>query len=55
MFISTPPYCNVVDALIVGADIVPVAVIFTAVAVPVNVGLAFRAYDVKLVSTHSHS
>ena len=38
MFVSTPPYSNVVDALIIGADIVPVAVIFTAVAVPVKAG-----------------
>ena len=39
-----PPTCNVDVALIVGAAMVPDAVIFTAVAVPVKAGLALGAY-----------
>ena len=35
---SDPPYCNDVLALMVGAVMDPVAVIFTAVAVPVKAG-----------------
>ena len=49
MFMSTPPYCNVVVALIVGAAMVPDAVIFTAVAVPVKAGLALGAYIVLIL------
>ena len=45
----TPPTCNVDVALIVGAAMVPDAVIFTAVAVPVKAGLAKLAFRSKAV------
>jgi len=37
-------------ALMVGAVMVPDAVMFAAVAVPVNVGLAFVAYEPRVVA-----
>ena len=45
MLILTPPYCNAVVALTVAAVTVPVALILTAVAVPVKAGDARGAYE----------